>query len=68
MISIFLRIISRGCFSYYWGVEANERYRDLEVAVEKLSQLLQEEIDPATIKELRQNTINKTVNLLTYSL
>jgi ariadne-1 len=37
--------------------------RDLEVAVEKLSQLLQEEIKPETIKDLRQDTINKTVCL-----
>jgi hypothetical protein len=39
-------------------------YRDLELAVEKLSQLLEEEIKPETIKELRQNTLNKTVCVL----
>jgi ariadne-1 len=35
--------------------------RDLEAAVEQLSQLLQDEIKAETIKEHRKNTINKTV-------
>lgn len=39
-------------------------YSDLEVAVEKLSQLLEEPIEEDTIKELRRNIMNKTVCLI----
>lgn len=36
-------------------------YRDLEKAVEDLSQMLEEDIDPSSVKSLRQRMVDKTV-------
>jgi ariadne-1 len=37
-----------------------DNQRDLEMAVEALSELLEQPIDPNIIKELKQNVLNKT--------
>jgi ariadne-1 len=42
-------------------------YRDLEKAVEDLSELLESPIEPETIPDLRANMTNKTVRKLTSS-
>ena len=41
----------------------NDRYRNLEKAVEDLSQLLEEPIEADTVKDLRKRMMDKTVRL-----
>lgn len=43
------------------------RYRDLEKAVEDLSELLESPIEPETIPQLRQKVTDKTVRSSSYS-
>ncbi|KAI8056883.1 hypothetical protein BDF22DRAFT_725172 [Syncephalis plumigaleata] len=61
----FLRVAWTYAFAFYLERDNQtalfeDNQRDLEMAVEALSELLEQPIDPASIKELKQNVLNKT--------
>ena len=49
------------------GTNSQHGTSDLEKAVEELSQMLEEPVEPATVKALRQRMVDKTVCHTLYS-